>query len=258
MKNNLFSNFSNFLKKNGVNTSSTLLIHSSYSKLKKEKIEPNYLLDFFIDIVNQGNLLLPTMSWRFVNESNPTFNINTTPSNTGFLTEFFRIHYAKKRSLHPTHSLSGLGQNIEHLLSDHNLSETPCSKQSPYYKLLDYDSWIIFINTNIDCCTLLHCCEELISPKIYCVSKIDKIKYKLIDDKGIEFEYWLRKHKTLNRNYYKVQDQLSRDNKVSYFQYGLFNIMLYKASDIFDFAYNNLQNDNSFLIAKNLENYRIM
>ena len=120
----------NILKNKGISNTDTLLVHSSYSNLARENVNVKSLINELLETVNMGNLLIPTMSWRYVNKTQNIFDLKNTPSNTGYISEVFRKDYSQFRSYHPTHSICGYGKNVKDISNEHHLSKSPCDLKS--------------------------------------------------------------------------------------------------------------------------------
>ena len=79
----------NDLEALGLRNGDSLLIHSAFSSLHR-KISPKDFIDSVRDVLKNGTLLFPTLSWANVTKDDPVFDVNKTPCCTGFLPEFFR------------------------------------------------------------------------------------------------------------------------------------------------------------------------
>jgi len=66
-----------------------------------------------------------------------------------------------RRSLHPTHSVAGIGPMISALAKGHEDSVTPCGPDSPYYRLAELGGYVLLIGVGQDSNTTIHTCEEL-------------------------------------------------------------------------------------------------
>ena len=120
------------LQRFGVPRDGVLIVHSAIATLSRRGFRAEAIIDALIDHMRDGNLFMPTMTWRTVTLENPDWDELETPSHTGVLTEIFRTRYASARSIHPTHSVAGLGPAARALLSRHHVDNTPVSGNSPY------------------------------------------------------------------------------------------------------------------------------
>lgn len=84
----------------------------------------------------------PTSSYQWLLDGN-VFDIRTTPSFTGALTEIARCHPEAIRSLHPTKSVCAIGPAARDLTEGHHLLEYPYDVGSPYRKVITAGGKII-------------------------------------------------------------------------------------------------------------------
>src|SRR5258708_4367335 len=144
------------LESAGVPRDGVLVVHSAFHRLSRAGYRAESFVAAFAEYMAPGTLLMPTMSWRSVNPENPIFDELETPGITGILSEIFRTRYAARRSLHPTHSVAGLGRHLDRLLASHHLDDTPCSARSPWGLLDDFDGHVLLIGIGMQPCTLCH------------------------------------------------------------------------------------------------------
>jgi len=133
------------LKRFGVPRDGVLVVHSAIAPLSRRGLRAEAIIEALIDYMRDGNLFMPTMTWRTVTPEQPHWDEIETPSHTGVLTEIFRTRYASGRSIHPTHSVAGLGPAAPLLLSRHHIDNTPVSANSPYGLMRDYEAYVLMI-----------------------------------------------------------------------------------------------------------------
>ena len=149
----------------GVRAGGILLVHSSLSSLGLVAGGPETVVQALLKALgDNGTLLMPALSYRHVDLDQPVFNLEETPSNVGAIPEYFRTRPETLRSIHPTHSVCGIGPMVGTLLDEHHLDDTPCGARSPYRKLRDRDGQILFIGCGIRPNTSMHAVEELVRP----------------------------------------------------------------------------------------------
>src|SRR5262249_27436213 len=155
----------------------------------------------------EGNLFMPTMTWRTVTVDHPVWDELATPSHTGILTEIFRTRYASARSIHPTHSVAGSGPAARALLSRHHLDDTPVSGNSPYGLMRDHDAFVLMIGVGLETCTAIHLPEETIAPDLYVRPTVEM--YQCRDRHGVVHKVGARRHWRLNRDFPQFAQPLS-------------------------------------------------
>jgi aminoglycoside 3-N-acetyltransferase len=189
------------LKRFGVPSDGVLIVHSAIATLSHRGYRAEAIVDALIDHMRDGNLFMPTMTWRTVTLENPNWDEMKTPSHTGVLSEIFRTQYASARSIHPTHSVAGLGPAARLLTSRHHLDNTPVSGNSPYGLMRDYETYILMIGVGLEACTVIHLPEETISVDLY-VRPIETAGlYPCRDRHGTVHRVWARRHWRLDRDF---------------------------------------------------------
>src|SRR6202040_3976596 len=128
------------LQRVGVPRDGALIVHSAIATLSRRGFRAEAIIEALLDYMREGNLFMPTMTWRTVTPEHPNWDELETPSHTGVLAEIFRTRYATARSIHPTHSVAGRGRAVETLLARHHVDDTPVSGNSPYGLMRDYRS----------------------------------------------------------------------------------------------------------------------
>ena len=211
-----------------------------------------------MDFMRDGTILFPTMSWRFVKPDRNVFDELQTPSNTGLLTEIFRTRHAERRSLHPTHSVAGLGPACGSLLSAHHRCVTPCGPESPFRRLVGVEAHVLMLGIGMDCCTLLHAAEEEIAPDLYVRPPSEAEAYVCVDRAGGRHDVTLRRHQFLQRDYWQCQDRLHSRGELQIFAIDNSICRVFAAQAMFELATGMLRDKPSALLAESGQRYRWM
>jgi aminoglycoside 3-N-acetyltransferase len=204
MKNKLVED----LKTLGVKPVDSLLVHSSLKSLGPLNKPAETLWAALLEVLGpQGTLLIPTLSYKFVTHQNPRFDVSTTPSCVGGLTEYFRSFPGVKRSLHPTHSVCAFGAVADWFVGEHYLDNTPVGPHSPFRKLRDRGGKILMLGCGLRPDTSFHGIEELSEPP-YLFG--ETVEYTLIDRDGQESRKKYRTHgfKGYDQRYDRALDVL--------------------------------------------------
>jgi len=139
-----------------------ILVHSSLRKLGPVEGGADTVLDALMEVIGpEGTLALPTHSFDVVTARQPVFHQILTPSSVGTLSNVFRKRAGVLRGLHPTHSIAAIGPLAKKLMEGHEKEATPCSANSPYARLREWNGKVLIIGEGLECCTLFHACEEL-------------------------------------------------------------------------------------------------
>jgi aminoglycoside 3-N-acetyltransferase len=159
----------NAVRRVGVASGDTLLVHSSYDHFGRFTGKPSDVLAVLQTAVGpSGTLMVPTLPFNgpavdYVAQPR-VFDVARTPSQMGLLTELFRRMPGVVRSVHPTHSVALWGAGARDLAAGHAGATTPCGAGSPYVRLLDRDGKILFLGCDIEVMTFFHAVEELLEP----------------------------------------------------------------------------------------------
>lgn len=149
----------------GVRPGDLLLVHSSFDQFvgfEGKATDVNAMLQQAVG--PSGALLMPTMPFRgsaveYVSRAR-IFDVRTTPSQMGLLTELFRRAPGVLRSVHPTHPVAVWGDRAGELIANHHNAQTPCGRNSPYHRFLESKGKILFLGTDISVMTFFHYMED--------------------------------------------------------------------------------------------------
>lgn len=180
----------------GVQPGGVLLVHSSLRSLglidDPQRAE-TAVLGLLEALGPEGTLLMPALSYETVGSQNPVFDVCNTPSCVGALPEYFRTRAGTCRSLHPTHSVSGVGRRIDDLLGGHQHDTTPAGANSPFAKLPKVGGQILFLGCGLRPNTSMHAIEEHVTPP-YLYADGDPVEYRMLRDDGSTFNMTVRSH----------------------------------------------------------------
>lgn len=145
----------------GLRQGDRVLVHASYKALGIDR--PELMIAALRQVLGpSGTLLMPTLSYM---QQPPTVHdTRTTPGCVGFLSEYLRGQPGTLRSLHPTHSVCGVGAHIHELLDSHREDRTPCGPNSPFNKLFHMEGKILMLGCGLRPNTSMHAVEEYVVP----------------------------------------------------------------------------------------------
>jgi len=156
------------LRELGLPEGCAVMVHSALSAFGEVEGGAKTVIEALLEALGpQGTLLMPAMSFDSL------FRVETSPSHVGLITEVFRSYPGAVRSLHPTHSVSGIGPLVEELIAGHIDQPTALGPQSPWGRLAQRDDgYILFLGCDQDRNTLLHCAEEAVdAPYLNTISR---------------------------------------------------------------------------------------
>lgn len=156
----------------GVQTGDVLFVHSSFRSLGPVEGGAGTVVAALQDAVGEEGLIL-TPSFNLVERKNRTrtWNIRTTPSTVGWLTEHFRQMPGTCRSDHYSHSVAARGKGARGFVA-HHLSRDgyaspwdlePWGKtfgtRSPMYKAYRADGKLLMLGVDYESSTYVHLVE---------------------------------------------------------------------------------------------------
>jgi aminoglycoside 3-N-acetyltransferase len=159
------------LRKLGIQPGDVLMVHSSFDRFEGFTGKATDVIHILQEAVGpNGTLLMPTMPFngsavQYVSQGK-VFDPLRTPSCMGLITELFRRSTGVMRSIHPTHAVAAWGAKAQEMIVDHYLAETPCGRQTPYGRLIDYNGRILILGKSIRVMTFYHTIEEELEPQM--------------------------------------------------------------------------------------------
>ena len=143
----------------GVEEGDTLLVHSSYKSFGEVEGGPQTVIRALEAALGpDGTLIMPTFNFDF-NKGAP-WDVRTTPSKMGVLTELVRKDPRAKRVFHPFYSFAILGKHAEMLGSLRYKSSY--ERNSVFGKLRDLDGKIMVIGLSYtNSMTFFHHIEQM-------------------------------------------------------------------------------------------------
>jgi aminoglycoside N3'-acetyltransferase len=145
----------------GVEAGDTMLVHSSYKSFGPVDGGPQTViraLELALDTDGDGTLIMPTFNFDF--NKGQAWDVRTTPSKMGVLTEIVRQDPRAKRVFHPFYSFAILGKHAEMLGSLRYKSAY--ERGSVFGKLRDLDGKIMVIGLSYnDSMTFFHHIEQM-------------------------------------------------------------------------------------------------
>ncbi|HWB55123.1 MAG TPA: AAC(3) family N-acetyltransferase, partial [Tepidisphaeraceae bacterium] len=122
----------------GIAPGDLLLTHSSYKSLAGAAGSPEDVARTLVDVVGPGgSSFVPTFNYGEL-----PWDIATTRSLAGIISDTFRKLPGAIRSNHPTHPLAGIGPDAAEILADHRIVH-PFGPASPVWRLWERNAWIL-------------------------------------------------------------------------------------------------------------------
>jgi len=159
----------------GIVPGDTVMFHSSLSSMGWVVGGPNAVIDGFLDAVGPGGTVAVPTLWlsRSEPERISEWDVNTSPSKVGLITEVFRKRPDSVRSNNPSHSVSAIGARAVELTRDHGIGPRICcfgdeafARVSPWQKFYDWNAAYCFIGVDLTVNTMRHFMECLIVERL--------------------------------------------------------------------------------------------
>lgn len=159
----------NAVKELGVVNGDIVLVHSSFKSLGPVDGGAETVIRGFQDALGEeGTLVFPTFTQKNFGEAYKTWHIDK-PSDTGYLTEYFRTRPGSVRSDQATHAVSAAGKNAVYLTQTHghthkrfgSMGDTPFSADSPWQKMYDMGGKIVMLGVGGRYTTYRHFAEYI-------------------------------------------------------------------------------------------------
>ena len=147
----------------GLTGNETILIHSSMKSIGTVEGGADTVLDALMEFFAEGLLLLPTHTWRFINEENRMFDVRRSPCCVGILPELFRQRPGVVRSLHPTHSMAAYGKDAAAYIEGELDANTPCTPGGCYDRLRAAHGKVLLLGVTHARNTFIHSVEEVLN-----------------------------------------------------------------------------------------------
>ena len=159
----------------GIEKGDTLFIHSSFKSLGPVTDGAGTVIAALEETVGQdGLILMPSFNLRPSREERvESWDVATTPSTVGWLTEFFRQMPGTYRSDHYSHAVAARGRDAEAFVADHLSREGyqspwdlhPWGKtygtHSPMFRAYKTDAKLLMIGVDYETSTYIHLVEVI-------------------------------------------------------------------------------------------------
>ncbi len=147
----------------GITAGDSIFVHSAYSSLGRAPggVDggPQTVIDAILDVLGpDGTLIMPTFNYDFLRGS--PWDIRTTPSQMGVLTELVRTDPRARRMFHAIYSMAAIGKHAGELAG--HVSSDCFGETSIFTRLREWDTKILIIGLAYSkSITFLHHCEQM-------------------------------------------------------------------------------------------------
>lgn len=182
-----------------------VFVHSALSTFGNVAGGANLVIDTLLDTIGkEGTLVLPgfniahsmTTTLKYYSQNN-IYDYHTTIPTTGIICRVFKNEYNPSVSIHPTHSVLAKGKFEKEITQDHYVAESTFGKDTPLYKLLEYDAKIIGLGSNLGRVTFYHVIEDIMNDFPISVYEDTLYKIKLLNEKKEVIQKEFKAHRSL-------------------------------------------------------------
>ncbi len=232
----------------GVRRGGTLLVHSSLSSLGFVPGGAKTVISALLAAIGpEGTLAMPSHTWERSGRGDFTFELRTTPSCVGAISEAFRTLPGVVRSLHPTHSVAVIGPRARYLIAGHELASTPCGKGTPYAKLIEERCQILFLGVTLDQNTMFHTFEAY--AQLPYLMRSEDEAFTVTDAHGTTRTMRFRRHnRGPNRRFAATQDVFTAWAILRKGKVGAGESLLVEGAPMAELVLDRLQEDPNFLV----------
>lgn len=129
-------------RRTGLEAGDVVLVHSSYKSFGPVDGGPQTVVDALLEVLTaSGTLIMPTFNFNF--NKGEAWDVRTTPSHMGVLTEIARVNPESRRVFHPFYSFAILG-NLKDTLTKSRYKDS-YGRESIFMRLRELDAKIMVI-----------------------------------------------------------------------------------------------------------------
>jgi len=156
-----------------------VLVHSSLSSMGFVEGGPDTVIDAMLDVLGpSGTLLMPSFQSGGEHDllrRGCVFDLRTSPSELGIITERFRLRSGVIRSINPTHCTAGIGAKADDILKDHQYCNVSVGRNSPYDKCARAGGKILLLGVSHGSNTTLHFVENTSGAPTVCRERFNPL-----------------------------------------------------------------------------------
>lgn len=235
----------------GIKRNVPLLVHSSLRSIGWVEGGATTVIKALLEVLGeQGTLMVPALTGTKEDspQNPPKFDVRYSKCWTGAIPETLRTTEGAVRSLHPTHSVSALGFDKHSITKGHELSQSPCDENSPYYKNCIKNGQILFIGVAQESNTTIHMCEELAKVKYHLHKEITTSNVTDYEGKNILVSNFLHDWEKPETDFNKLDEPLSKNKVLKLGKLGDSTVRLIDAALMLEFTVSLLKRNPSFLL----------
>jgi aminoglycoside 3-N-acetyltransferase len=176
----------------GLRPTDTVLVHTSLRAVGPVEGGADGLIDAFHTYLSEGLFLIPTHTWANVNAGNPLYDVSASEPCIGTLPRIAAFRQDGFRSLHPTHSIWGIGADARSFLEGEENAGSPGAVGFAWDRLADRGAKILLLGVAHNRNTFIHSIDE--RAKLPDRLGDNGIPVTIIDHEGTPLQRTMRPH----------------------------------------------------------------
>jgi aminoglycoside 3-N-acetyltransferase len=214
----------------GIGSGMSIYVHSALSKIGNVLGGPDTVIKALIESVTlEGTVIMPGFTiensmretLKNYQDTGRIFNYKKDIPNVGAIPATFFQKQGVIRSIHPTHSVLAWGRLSKSIISGHKDSSTTFGIGTPLHKLLETNSYLVGLGSNLAHVTFYHVIEDILNNYPIQIYEQDTYNVRVrLDDDTIKMKRYFA-HRSQE---YRIEHKDSRwlmDHYEDYFtQYG--------------------------------------
>ena len=194
-----FSNILNYIKSKGLKKDDILIVHSSFSELKKFNLSPSEIIDELLGLCgSKGTLAMPAMAIypnklpnsnitdaELINKKY-TYDVDSTKIWTGILPKEMIKRDESIRSRHPLNTMVAIGPKAKEMMNDNENDPYPNGSKSSWNYCRVNSAFVIGLGTDLThSLTMIHVAEDIkesawyvnnwYHDRVFCIKDKEKI-----------------------------------------------------------------------------------
>ena len=212
------------LRRLGIADGDTVMVHSSLSRFGHVDGGAETVIAAFLEVLGpRGNLVMPTLCQKDRERRFDTWNIETSPSDVGKITEVFRLRPDSIRSDHATHSVAAAGPLAAEITKGHAAAsgrpgpwgDAAFALGSPWQKLYDLNATVVLLGVDLKVNTMVHFIEHLIAERA--LNRVSQDRRTEVEDR---LHGWCKPGVWPSYDRTKLQEEIERLGLISRAQCG--------------------------------------
>ncbi len=156
------------LRTTGLRPGDKVMVHSSMASIGTLEEGAKTFVDALKEYITEDGIIVMLgfavgRMKDYLQNYSDLWDVRTTPSTNGAITECFRYSENAIRSLHPTHSLTFWGKDAKSFAQGHENCITPFNEHSPFKKIIENNFKIMFVGLDTYSLTICRCGDDTIS-----------------------------------------------------------------------------------------------